>query len=297
MTRSRIVFAGAAALAVVAFASISSIADTGKGAPGAAPAAGFPEPPAALEALYPPNAPAPVYLGRMIQLSMPFAGVMVNLMEGDFANAATSYEKFKAEYAAVSKLVPEWEKDYPLEPVNRLGAALASGDQGKVMAAMDGVGKVCHDCHTLNMPAVHYKYHWKDFKSIQVFDPLLEQDIDFQFFMTALETSFSGIAVNLAEGQVDNARKNYDGLVLRFETLEATCAQCHDTERKYFVDAGSRAVLDQLGEALRASAPNPETVKGLHQKIGMGTCHSCHLVHVPAALTQMAWAEAKGAAH
>jgi len=68
---------------------------------------------------------------------------------------------------------------YPAKPVDELGAAMESGDQGRIMSAMDGVGSVCHNCHLQYMAPAHHRYHWNEFSAISVTDPLTGQDVGF----------------------------------------------------------------------------------------------------------------------
>ncbi len=88
--------------------------------------------PVSLDNLYPPKAEQPVYLSRMLGMSTPFTAIIVDLFENDAPNAMADYEKFKAEYYEVSQLVPEWQAMFPMAPVEELGAALETGDQGRV---------------------------------------------------------------------------------------------------------------------------------------------------------------------
>ena len=172
-------------------------------------------------------------------------------------------------------------------PLNDLGVALKTGDPGKVMAAFEPVGKVCSDCHLANQSRVYYKYHWGDFHGIKIMDPLTQQEVSFAQLMLFLETSFTGIAVNLEQGQKENALKQFQGFQARFQAMEETCMNCHDTERHYYVDQSVKAMIDKLGQALDASPVDPKQIRMLTQGIGMESCFKCHLVHVPAAAAQM----------
>ncbi|UCF64508.1 MAG: hypothetical protein JSW33_01380 [bacterium] len=243
--------------------------------------------PASLDKLFPPQAEQPVFLFKMLGMATPFTGIIVDLFENDLENAKDNFEKFKANYTELSKLVPEWEKYFPIEPVDKLGRTLISGDPAQVMPAYEQVGKVCSNCHNMNMPRVQYKYHWGDFQAITIEDPLTRQVVSFQQFMQFLDVSYTGISVNMNQGQIDNARKQLQGFRARFEAMEETCMNCHDTERLYYVDETVEAMIDELEEALNASPVDPKKVGMISQGIGMENCFKCHLVHVPAAVAQM----------
>ncbi len=248
-------------------------------------------PPSVLDSMYPPQAEMPVYRTQMMDMAIPMSGILVNLLENDLDNVMPNFENFKTKYAELAKVVPEWENKYPLEPVNELGTALSSGEQRKVMAAFEKVGQVCHDCHMANMVKVQQKYYWLDFHEVTVPDPLTNEQVNFPKLMQNFDLNFVGIMVDLQEGQIENAVKQFEGFNARFQVLKDTCGECHGTsERKYFVDEEIQDKIDNLGQALKnPSTFNPELVQGLMMGIGTESCGKCHLVHVPAAYAKLQW--------
>ncbi|MFQ6070543.1 MAG: hypothetical protein ACE5LC_08470 [Candidatus Aminicenantales bacterium] len=247
-------------------------------------------PPSSLDAMYPPTTEQPVYQMRMMGMAVPLSAIFVNLKENDFQNVMPNFKNFKAQYTEVSKLVPEWEKDYPLEPVEELGKALESGEQEKVMEAFEKVGKVCSDCHTANMVKVQQKYHWMDFREIKATDPLTKEELDFTTFMQYLDGSFTGVMVDLQEGQMENALRHFEGFRARFLAMSDTCGDCHGTEeRKYYIDKSVQTLVNNLGQALKNPSTKPEQFEGLMMGIGMESCGKCHLVHIPAAYAKLKW--------
>jgi cytochrome c556 len=249
--------------------------------------------PASLDNLFPPKAEQPIFLFRMHEMETPFTAILVDLLEKDFPNVTADYEKFKTQYVEVSKLIPEWEKHYPLTPVNELGEALKTGDQSKVMPAYERVGAVCSNCHYTYMPKVYQKYHWGSFHAIMSTDPLTKEQIDFNRLMQYLSANFSGIGVDVEQGQIENARQQFQGFRARFQTLKETCLNCHDSERYYYVDKSVDTMIDQLGVALNKPSVDPKLVGTLSQGIGTENCFKCHLVHVPTAVTQSQLASMK----
>jgi len=237
--------------------------------PAEAPVRSAPVPlPASLETFYPPKVEQPLFLLRMFGLNMPLTGIVIDLFENDLDHAKANYEKFKAQYLEISKLVPEWQNEYPMEPVEELGTSLQTNDRSKVMAAIGNISMVCHDCHTANMVKVQQKYHWPDFKIITVLDPLTNQSVDYPTLMRYLNTNFTGIGVDLEQGQVENAWKQFEGFRARFQALKASCETCHKMERKYYVDESVQTLIVKLGQALEASAVDPKVVGELSQGIG-----------------------------
>ncbi len=101
-----------------------------------------PGPPPSLDSLYPPFTEGPVYLQRMRALSAMLTGVGVDLAEQDVDNARSGFARFRDEYVAVAQLVPEWADDYPIEPVDGLGAVLESGSRTVVESLTDS-SSVC----------------------------------------------------------------------------------------------------------------------------------------------------------
>jgi hypothetical protein len=246
-------------------------------------------PPQSLDALYPPKSEQPVYLFSMLDMEGPFNGIIIDLMEEDFVNAGANYEKFKQKYISLSKLIPEWENDFPMQPVDELGTSMQNGDKGKIMSSIEEVGKACNGCHLQNMVKVQQKYHWRDFEEIKVTDLVTKESVGFNQLMQFISMNFSGIGVNLEEGQVENAKKHFDQFKTRFTSLKASCTHCHTTQRKYYVDESVQSYIDELGSALGESSVDPQKIAELSMKIGQENCEKCHLVHLPAALTKLGW--------
>ncbi len=246
-------------------------------------------PPASLDAFYPPNAEGPVYQFRMFGIATPFTGITVDLFENDMENVAANFDAFKAQYLEVSKLIPEWEDQFPMEPVDELGSALKTGDPDQVMAAVGNVGKVCHTCHIVNMVKVQQKYHWKDFEAIAVQDPLTNQEVDYPQFMRFLDAAFLGIGVDVAQGQQENAQKQFEGFNARFQALKESCKECHSSPRTAIVDKSVQARIDELGQVLSGTSIDPNAVGEVSNAIGAKSCGECHLIHLPAAYAKERW--------
>ncbi len=235
--------------------------------------------PKSLDNLFPPKTQGPIWLFEMLELGEDFLSIPVDLSENDPQNASAHFEKFKAQYEETGKMVPEWEPFFPMYPVNSLEAALKSGDQKEVNAAIANMGQVCENCHLVNMPKVQQKYHWKTFdgKTFMEIYPQLMKDIDF---------TFNGVVVDVEKNQRDNAKKHFMGFNATFQVMKETCKNCHTTERKYYVGSSVQGMIDDMGQALNEPSVNVTKVKALSQGIGQESCFKCHLVHIPAALAQ-----------
>jgi cytochrome c556 len=243
--------------------------------------------PASLDELFPPKAHAPLWLLAMYGMNQPFCGIIVDLNEGDRDGMLQNFQQFKEQYEKTAGMVPEWSHFFAVEPVAALGAAVQGGDPGQVMAAVEQTAATCENCHLVNMVPVVQKYHWPDFQQISATDPMSGQDVDWKMLMQMLNTTLTGITVDLEQGQTDNARKQAQAFAALFGSLKETCDGCHDTERAYYVDARVQSLVDQLGTALAGPAVDTAVVASLSMKIGTSSCTGCHMVHVPAALAAL----------
>jgi cytochrome c556 len=240
--------------------------------------------PGSLDALYPPAADRPVFLIRMLALDMSFSGIVVDLSEGDLDGARGSFVDFRRQYREIAAMVPEWKGEYPEQPVEHLGTALAAGDRDRAMNAFAGVGGICHRCHVAAMVPVQQRYHWGNFGAITIKDPLSGEATGYPQFKKYLAGNLAGITVDLRQGQTDNARKQFEGFRARFEALGGSCQGCHEEKSRYFIDSEIQDTVEKIGEAFRSKTISADAVMALAQKIGRESCSKCHLVHVPAAL-------------
>ena len=253
-------------------------------------------PPASLDQFYPPQAEGPVYLARMHQLAGGITALGVDLGEQDMENVQRGFAQFRDEYIAVSHMVPEWADQYPIEPVDRLGAALDAGDPDAIGAAFQEVGAVCHTCHVANLPKTYFRYRFGDFMALRITEPASGRELHYPELMREIEGALTGAVVDVMQGQPDRAREHYGTFRARFELLGTVCAACHTTERRYFVDADVWEKIDALGAALAPAQPDPQLVQHTVQEIGEESCGKCHLVHAPSALTRMHWDEMEATA-
>lgn len=243
--------------------------------------------PASLDNFFPPKAPAPVHLIEMFAMDQPWAGIIVDLQEQDIPGVQKNYEGFKAQYNKLAGMVPEWKGLFPAAPVEALGAALTTGDPAKVGPAL---GQVCDSCHFINQIKSHQKYHWPDFSKINLTDPVARESVPWVEYMFRMAGAYDGIGNDMAQGQLDNARKNFEAFSSRFKALPAiACVNCHATPRTYFVDSSITGMVDNLGKELSSAIPDPKKVGDIVGAIGNESCMKCHLVHLPAQNRKNQW--------
>lgn len=244
--------------------------------------------PASLDRLYPPKAQGPVLLLAMHDLNAALVGIVVDISEGDREGAVANLESFVEQYRKNALLVPEWESWYPAEPAEELGKVVPSGTPEEVMAAVGNVGAVCHNCHLATMVTVQLKYHWPDFSTITVHDPVADAELDYPGLMQMLNANLTGVAIDLGQGQPENARAQLAAFRSHMVALRESCDACHDTDRAYFVDERIESLLADMGRTLDAVAPDPAIVAALSRRIGEESCFRCHLVHLPGAYSRFA---------
>lgn len=270
---------------VLIVAALSGHAVAGDGPRGGA---AIPPVPQSLAALYPPAAAAPVHLFAMLELQDAFSGIVVDVLEDDTKGARETFVLFRDRYQKAAGLVPEWRSAYPDAPVSALDAALASGKREETMGAIDTVGGVCHRCHVTTMVPVQQRYRWGNFAAQVVKDPLAGDTPPFGIFKLRLASVLTGVTHDLRQGQVEQARRQFEAFSARFDALRGSCVSCHATPRRSFVDRNVQQLVEDLRKALDAPAPTAEAAAELAARIGQASCSGCHLVHVPAATAQAA---------
>lgn len=243
--------------------------------------------PASLANLYPPKSKQPEWQLQMQRMTAPLEALMSDLSEGDTANASKDFQEFKSLYAATAKLVPEWEKAFPMAPIDEADTALQSGNQEKLMAAMSKVEGVCSDCHAQSMADAQFVYRWPDITELKVTDPVSKKAMPYLEFKGAMSANFSGIGVDLQQGQPEAAKKQYQEFAQRFAAHAGICVSCHKTERRYYITAEIQTSIKNLGALLTQPPKDPAALGALAEEIGSQACNGCHAVHVPASMAKM----------
>lgn len=235
------------------------------------------------------------FLMAMFGLVGTMGAMETHLKDGNMDKAKGSFSAFKAQYLKVSKMVPEWSDHFPSEPMESLEKALDSRDYGKIDPAIQGVGKICAECHQEHLPEVWYKYHWKDFAEIKIPDPVTNKMSGFIEYMFGLHHSYSEVNTYLSEekasGKFNKTTEALYDLEKRVEALNVGCKECHGKEdkRKYYTSPDIVDLLSTARYELQKTQPNLEEVNKKLIGVGMGSCYKCHLVHIPAATVHRAW--------
>ncbi len=228
----------------------------------------------------------------MIALGNALTGVVSDVLSEDMENADANLASFKELYHQLSGLVPEWGDLYPSESLIQLEKAFrtvaGSKDPTPFMDALDKVESVCSSCHHSYMAAVHFKFHWRNFGDLTLKDPLNGKDIDIARLMQILNLGFSGSWIDFNQGQADASASRFQEFNAAFQSLKETCQECHGTsKRKYFVDENSQDLIDSYGTFLAGKSEDAKKVEAAMMAIGNEICFKCHLVHIPAAYSQV----------
>ena len=271
--------------------TITSAQNKEKTNPSMAAVSGISTLPASLDNLFPPATKEPIFLLQMHRMSESFTSIIVDLFENDIENITADFSSFSDEFVKLSELVPEWKDYFMSGTIDELGQALKTRNPEKIMPAYEKVGEICNNCHFTNMPGVQQKYHWRKYQLLTATDPLTNEKITFSRVMRYLDANLTGIGVDVKQGQIENARQQFQGLRIRYQALNEVCIDCHDSERHYYVDETVQDAINRLGQELDQASINPKRVERAISEIGIESCFKCHLVHVPAAATQ--WQMAK----
>lgn len=224
----------------------------------------------------------PVYLINMFVLGEALMGIGVNMQQGDMANTKKSFVDFSKKYKDSSNLVPEWNKYYDLNLVEKMGASLDAGNVSEVFNDIGKVGDTCVGCHKENMPNVWNRYNWNNFDNISLRtpnpeEPVLPWPVAKIKYMAA---GFDGIGINIKNGNQKGAQQSFGLFKTMFENMNSTCSSCHESSRRYYVSADIQGMIDAMGEKIDSG--NLEEAEKLRMDIDMESCYRCHVLHMPA---------------
>ena len=224
----------------------------------------------------------PVYLIDMFELGEAMMGIGVNLQQGDMENAKKSYIEFSKKYKDSSNKVPEWNKYYDLDLVEKIGASLDSGNVPEVFETIGKVGEKCVSCHKEKMPPVWIQYNWDDFSKMTLKTPNpAEPTLPWPVAkIKYLAPGYDGIGVNIKNNNQTGAQQSFVLFRTMFDNMNSTCSSCHVSSPRYYVSADIWEMIDTMGEKIDSG--NLTEAEGLRMGIGMESCYKCHVLHMPA---------------
>lgn len=243
--------------------------------------------PASLDEYYPPKSPAPKYLIDMFSMATPLMGIAADLQENDKVGAMANFDAFKSNYLKSRMLVEEWMEMFPLDVLDSLGLAISEYNPSKIGKAMALVGNSCTSCHLINQIKVQQKFHWPDFEILTINDPVSGGSLSWHDYMMNISVAFSGISTSLIQGQLENARRNFQKFSDQFSALGESCYGCHNTPRAYYTDESVKNLISNLGNKLAISSPDQNVIQQMVGEIGNEGCVKCHYLHMPSSFAKM----------
>ncbi|RLJ69891.1 hypothetical protein BCF55_0149 [Hydrogenivirga caldilitoris] len=248
------------------------------------------KPPASLQKYYPPTSKKFEFLSNMHSMSMAFAGVRLNVNEGNWDKAKDWAVKLKDTYLNTSKMVPEWKEYFKPELADALVKAVESKNVDKFIEASRNFGQTCAKCHRDNEIAVKLVYHFPSFDTVKIEDPVEFMELETHKYMEKLANSMKALKVYLMQGDTDKAREAGSNFVERARQLRSMCSKCHTNKLSEEVMLGKEyeGALSRLENLLSSEKTNSEEVFKALGPIG-ATCTKCHNVHLIPALVQEAF--------
>lgn len=223
----------------------------------------------------------PMFMMNMLKLGSSFVGIIVNVEDGDMANAKNSSEGFFTNYNKTSVMVPEWSHYFNITLAEKLVQSVNAGNTSQIFQAVYNIGKTCDNCHRDNQPKVWAKYHAKDFRNVTINTTNPNESVlpwsDAK--MMYLVTGFDGITTNAMEGQTDKAIVRFEQFRTMFNNMAEACTQCHMEKPKAFVGKDIKDAISDLGN--ETYNRNMTGIMHYIEKIGHNSCHQCHMVHKP----------------
>ncbi len=224
-----------------------------------------------------PEVPSSKWVGDMFAQAGAFDGIVINLQEGDTANATANYNVFSGLYKNISKEVPEWQGYFNIMAVDKLGKDIAKNNTPAAMQDIGIIGATCSKCHGDHQPQVWAKYYWRSFNTVNVSTP--GGNITWGNDMEYLAGAYEGIAVNAAKGNQTAANNSFNQFVGLYTATKNACSNCHDTPRYYYVSDDVFSTINQMGQNITDG--NLSNAIAIQQSLGI-QCYRCHVLHMPA---------------
>ncbi len=236
-------------------------------------------PPKSLEKYYPPNSQKYEYLMNMYQASISFTGLSTSLREQDWKNAEKWAKKLRDSYLKIGEMVPQWDKVLRKKEANALVQAVKDRDIRKIQFFANTVGKTCSKCHERYLASTKLLYHFPDFDTVTLEDPVSGVDYDVSDYMAKMITSFKLLNVYMTDGKTKKAKKEGINFVKRLKGMAQMCSECHTNKLSEEIYFGKE--FQQKVKELEMAVKNLDGNK-ISQAFGwinMNNCSKCHNVH------------------
>ena len=236
-------------------------------------------PPKSLDKYYPPNSEKYEYLMNMYKASISFTGLSTSLREQDWKRAEKWAESLKNAYLKIGELVPEWDKVLRKKEANALVKAVKERNIRQIQFFANAVGRTCSKCHERYMASTKLLYHFPDFDTVTLEDPITGADYEVADYMAKMTTSFKLLNVYMSDGLTKKAKKAGMNFVKRLKGLTQMCSECHTNKLSEEIYFGKQ--FNQKVKELETAIKNLDgkKISQTFAWINMNNCSKCHNVH------------------
>ncbi|MBI5494474.1 MAG: hypothetical protein HY904_05560 [Deltaproteobacteria bacterium] len=248
-------------------------------------------PPKSLDKYYPPVNRQRPYTLEMLELGRLMGSLTMDVRAlppkgGKNPAIAKEVEAFAAQYEKVSAMVPEWGPYFPkIVVANLKKAAAENGERATLEPLMKEVETNCTHCHVRELFRVQALYHWPRFAKVAAKNAR-DEEVPFHDNMIELSNRMSALPTSVARGDFDGAALHQKEIMTQFGVLEASCENCHQEPREYFVDRVVKGELMKMGGLVKRKVADQADYKKVIDAVSARSCIPCHQLHMPAAYMQ-----------
>jgi len=237
------------------------------------------KPPSSIEQWYKPANKRQAWLHTMFRLRREMQAMGEYAAFGDKERLLRWSEKFVKDYRSIGEMVPEWADELEVELVERLQAAVKSGDFAGVGALQTKIGKSCNGCHKEYRAVTAALYRGGNFDEVVVEDGETMEELKYKKFMGGLISAVNRINIALVDGRFEAAEAAHGQMSQRLDDLATSCGTCHKTERQrdYLLGEENMAKVQKLGELIKAK-DGKEGQRALGS-VAVSICATCHGIH------------------
>jgi hypothetical protein len=228
------------------------------------------------------------YTNAMLELGMRMGAATTAALRDDRERALAALKSFREQHARVAAMVPSWKAQFRGALLEELQAAVASkADLAARQKIVARIESSCTACHSKYLFPVQARYRWGDFANASVQTDAGET-LTFHQLMLDIANGLGAVRGDVEAGKIPEAQAAYKQLLNRFGLMESLCTNCHEQERRYFIDAGVKGKLLKVGGLLRRGEARVAEYAPLFADVNKMSCLPCHQVHMPAAFQQAA---------
>jgi hypothetical protein len=254
-------------------------------------------PPRSMDKLYLEKGKTSEWIEQMRKINKAFGAAFISLGKKNWEEALKNSRDFGSAYQKAANMVPEWKDLFDLEASEFFIASIQSRDSKKIKQLSIKVKKTCTQCHRKHKISVWARYHWPSTQTIKIFDPIDEDEVDYNLFMNRLSTSLNNIEIFFDQGSLNESWKAIEIFSKRLRGLRSVCMKCHVTAGKtntttiknFFVGNDMIDALQEIKKSYASGIPDAKLFQKKFEYISNRSCKMCHLIHQPAEIIQNSW--------